>query len=36
MVPFAMQIGEKNGRYYTVLQVRIIFEKIGVPGLFDE
>ncbi len=25
LVPFAIQIGEKNGRYYTVVQVRIIF-----------
>ncbi len=34
--PFAPQIGQKNGRYYTVVQVRIIFEKIGIPGFFDE
>ena len=29
--PFEAQIGTKNGRYYTVVQVKIIFEKIGVP-----
>ena len=34
--PFAIQIGQKNGRYYTVAQVRVIFEKIGIPGSIDE
>ena len=29
--PFELLIGAKNGRYYTVAQVKIIFEKIGVP-----
>ena len=29
--PFADEIGEKNGNYYTTAQVRIIFEKIGEP-----
>lgn len=36
LVPFAPQIGEKNGRYYTIAQVRIIFEKIGAPGCLDD
>jgi len=31
MKPFAECIGEKQGRYYTVAQVRIIFEKLGEP-----
>ncbi len=30
--PFVKDIGEKNGRYYTVAQVKVIFEKIGVPS----
>jgi LEA14-like dessication related protein len=25
-------IGEKVGRLYTALQVKIIFEKLGLPG----
>lgn len=25
-------IGEKHGQYYTVLQVKIIFEKLGLPS----
>jgi len=25
-------IGEKTGRLYTALQVKIIFEKLGLPG----
>jgi hypothetical protein len=29
--PYAEEIGEKQGRYFTTLQVRIIFEKIGLP-----
>ena len=29
--PFLAEIGEKQGRFYTVLQVRIITEKIGLP-----
>ena len=32
MKPFNNDIGEKQGRYYTVAQVRIIFEKLGTPG----
>jgi hypothetical protein len=31
MKPFSEQIGQKQGRYYTVLQVRTIFEKLGRP-----
>ena len=34
--PFAADIGEKQGRYYTVAQVKTIFEKIGVPCKFKE
>jgi hypothetical protein len=29
--PYTQMIGEKRGRYYTTLQVRLIFEKIGLP-----
>ena len=29
--PFATDIGEKNGRYFSVAQVKVIFEKLGVP-----
>lgn len=32
MRPFTKDIGQKQGRYYTVAQVRIIFEKLGMPG----
>jgi transposase-like protein len=31
MKPFTADIGEKQGRYYTVAQVTIIFEKLGTP-----
>ena len=30
--PFEAEVGAKRGRYYTISQVKIIFEKIGVPG----
>jgi hypothetical protein len=29
--PFESEIGEKNGRFYTIKQVKIIFDKIGNP-----
>ncbi len=29
--PFNSEIGERMGRYYTVLQVETIFKKIGIP-----
>jgi hypothetical protein len=32
MKPFATAIGQKQGRYFTVAQVRIIIEKLGMPG----
>jgi transposase-like protein len=34
--PFSDEIGEKHGRYYTVLQVEIIIQKIGVPYNFKD
>ena len=30
--PHQKSIGEKVGRYYSVLQIRIIFDKLGYPG----
>lgn len=29
-------IGEKIGRLYTALQIKIIFEKLGLPGKAEE
>lgn len=29
--PHKEEVGEKTGRYYTTLQVRTIFEKLGEP-----
>jgi uncharacterized protein YjcR len=34
MQPHKLQVGEKAGRYFTALQVRIIFERLGLPGDF--
>jgi hypothetical protein len=33
IAPHEKEIGNKIGRYYNVLQVKIIFEKLGLPGL---
>ena len=32
MKPFTTDIGPKQGRFFTVAQVKIIFEKLGTPG----
>ena len=36
LLPFSIQIGKKNGRYYSVTQVKIILEVLGIPEVFDE
>lgn len=36
ILPHEVAVGSKNGRYYTALQVKIIFEKLGVPGVMGE
>ena len=33
--PFSAQLGSKTGHYYTVAQVKIIFDKLGTPGDYD-
>lgn len=36
LVPFMTEIGEKKGRYFTLKQIRLIFEKLGMPaGIVD-
>lgn len=34
MKPFTNDIGQRQGRYFTVAQVKIIFEKLGEPSNF--
>ena len=34
--PFVAEVGEKNGRYYSVAQVKVIFDKLGVPCKFKD
>lgn len=34
--PHAPAIGVRNGRYYTALQVKTIFEILGLPSLIEE
>lgn len=33
--PFVPEIGKKNGRYYNANQVKIIFDKLGMPGDYE-
>jgi hypothetical protein len=35
LAPFAGEIGKRIGRYYTITQVRIIFQKLGLPNEID-
>jgi hypothetical protein len=30
--PFENEVGEKNGYFYSIAQVKMIFEKLGAPG----
>jgi len=30
--PFEKEVGKKVGRYYTIPQVKIIFEKLSLPS----
>jgi hypothetical protein len=32
LLPFENDIGVRQGRYYTVAQVKVIFDKLGLPG----
>lgn len=36
ITPHNLFVGEKIGRLYTALQVKIIFEKLGLPGKAEE
>ena len=31
IMPFLEEVGAKNGRYYSVAQVKVMFEKLGLP-----
>lgn len=35
LIPLKGKIGERQGHYYSVEQVRIIFVSLGVPSNFD-
>ena len=32
LAPFRESIGKKEGRFYTVVQVKIIVQRLGIPG----
>jgi hypothetical protein len=36
LLPFQDQIGERQGHFYTISQVKVIFDKLGLPGKFDQ
>jgi hypothetical protein len=33
IAPFAKEIGEKNGRYFSIPQVKLIFKNLDFPSL---
>jgi hypothetical protein len=33
--PFEKEIGVRQGFYYSILQVKIIFDKLGYPSMYD-
>jgi len=35
LVPFEKEIGSKQGRYFSITQVKIIFEKLGLPEIIS-
>ena len=36
VAPHQQSIGQKIGRLYTTLQVRIIFDKLGLPSIIED
>lgn len=34
--PFQDKIGLRIGRFYTVAQVKVIFDALGTPGVIEE
>lgn len=36
IAPHDLLVGNKIGRLYTALQVKIIFEKLGLPGKAED
>lgn len=30
--PFEAEVGTKNGYFYSIAQVQVIFQKLGTPG----
>jgi hypothetical protein len=36
LLPFEMEIGKRIGNYYTIPQVKKIFELLGFPCVFEE
>jgi len=34
LAPFQKKIGQKRGAYFTINQVKIIFRRLGTPGVF--
>lgn len=32
IAPFKAEVGERHGRYYTIAQVKIILQKLGMPS----
>lgn len=33
---FSDELGERYGNYYSIPQVKLIFDKLGLPGFIEE
>lgn len=36
MEPFEKELGPKRGRYYTIPQVKIVFDNLSLPSIYNE
>jgi hypothetical protein len=35
LIPYQKEIGPRMGRFYTPKQVKVIFEKLGIPQILE-
>jgi len=36
MEPFEKELGPKRGRYYTIPQVKMFFDNLSLPSIYNE
>lgn len=35
LVPYEAEIGKRIGRYYSIFQVKLIFDRLGLPSMLN-